>query len=443
MAISMISHKSTGSKSYLDLTTALFDLSHSGQESFSTALSDGRNLYFTDGSGIVDILNMKDPGNGHVGVAQNDTKPGTRVSRAYCPQMREFALAFDGYLCNGQKLRERFGGNTDGDVAARLIADANDFEKGITVLDGEAKGHFCIAVADERGEAFAARSPSAVHTLIYGEGEKGQAVVSESRALSDINMRAVRDLYPGEIAAFDGSNLHTLKRLEGRAQICSFLWAYYHWIDSVTQGIAVEAVRSGIGGLLAEIDRNLGLKADRACPIPDSGKGYSEGYSRAAGIMHSEPLIKFPYAGRSYDRPEQYIRDLVARLKLKLIPSRASGLVLVVTDDSIRRGTQLVEEFGPLKLLQTANPKAIHLRIGSPRNIKFCRYAAPEKGSYRDDTLAANRFRTDEDMARFVGVDSIRFIDLDPFVEAITSRGNVKRHDICLGCYTGEFPLLS
>jgi glutamine phosphoribosylpyrophosphate amidotransferase len=77
--------------------------------------------------------------------------------------------------------------------------------------------------------------------------------------------------------------------------------------------------------------------------------------------------------------------------------------------------------------------------LGSPRNIKYCRFAQPDGDRYKDEELAANRFKTDEDMAKYLGIKSVRFIGIDDFVKCIIEGSKLRRENLCLGCYTGDF----
>lgn len=440
MAIALVYHGDPTSNCYRDLRIGTFDMSHAGQESHWFAVSDGRHLDSSYNSGIVDIMN-NDGMTGFMGVSRNSSKPGARPVFSHSPKYGDFALAFDGYLRNGEKLREKRGGRIDADVAARFIADANDFQRGVENLAGEAKGHFCLAMATERGEGYATRWIG-IRPLVYGIGESGHALVTESRALSHIGMERVRDIEPGEIVAIDGSGMHTLKQMDCKKTVCSFLWPYYQMIDCVTEGIEVAVVRSRIGAMLGGRDREAGLVIDAVAVVPDSGSGYEEGYAPAYGCPQSRPLIKYPYAGRSYDRPEQVLRDITAGVKITVVPSRARGKRLAITEDSIRRGTQLIRPNGPIDLLHKAGVRETHLRVCSPRNIAYCRCSPPDGDAYEDEMLAANRFPTDDELAKYLKVNSVRFIGLDDFVGCITEGSALTRDELCLGCYTGEFGFL-
>ncbi len=439
MAISLVYRSGRPNDGFMDLGFSTFDLTHAGQESHFMAVSDGREISRVYKNGFINVAELEQGPEGFVGVGRTSSKPGIRPTFGYSSSMRNFCVAFDGYLFNGNELREKMGGTDDADVVARFVADADGFEKGMENLANEARGHYCVNMVTEKGGAYSAVSPMMVRILSYGHGERGSAVVSESRALSHIGMFLQRDLEPGEIAEIGPEGMETLKHLGGKRRICSFLWPYYAMPDSVIQGIPAALVRQRIGRWHGRQDDG---EYDIVCPVPDSGKVYPEGYSEQAGAPNREALKKYPFAGRSYDRPDQQYRDLIASLKITVIPSLAEGKRIVVMDDSVRRGTQLVKEGGPVDLLRKAGAREIHLRVCSPRNLAYCRCSPPDNGGYHDDELAANNFGTDQKLADHLGIDSVRFIDIDPFVDSIIEGSDLTRDDLSLGCYTDDFGYL-
>lgn len=442
MAIALVYHKNPKSNCFTDLKVATFDMTHAGQESYCFGVSNGRYLETRNGAGIIDLTSDYGGLSGFMGVGRNSSKPGAEPVFSYSPKLGNFALAFDGYIINGDKLREKWGGKTDAELAARFIADANNFVGGVENLSDEVKGHFCITVATEKGEGYATRCKFGVRPLVYGSGEKGHALVSESRALSHIDMEIVRDIIPGEIAAVDSSGLHPIKQIASITHVCSFLFPYFQMADCITEGVPVALVKERIGAVLGRMDKDSGLEVDVAIPVPDSGKDYEASYASVLGCEHEEILKKYGPAGRSYERPGQGFRDLIAGVKMTVIDYKAKGKRIVVLDDSTRRGTQIVRPKGPIDLLKRAGARKIHLRFCSPRNIKYCRCSPPEGGHYRDDELAANRYPTDEVLAEHLGVNSVKFIMLDPFVDCIIQGSKLEREQLCLGCYTGGFGFL-
>ncbi len=463
MAIALVYHKDPESDCFNDLRRAVFGMTHAGQESHWFAVSDGKRLHTLHGSGTVDIMEPVEVYDGSVGVGRNSSRPGTMPAVSYSSGLGEFAVAFDGYLMNGDGLREKYGGESDAELSARFIADANDFRRGMENLRNAAKGHFCITASTEKGRAYVARHPLGVRPLIYGEGERGHAVVTESRALGNMNMEIVRDIMAGEIAEIDGSGIHTLNpeyEMGSEMRVCSFLWPYYQMIDCVTQGMPVTKVKMRIGAAMGKADKKDEVGIDFVAYVPDSGRVYEEGYALAYGCPHGELITKYQYAGRSYERPGQFLRDLIAGVKISSIPGKVAMIEEIVeelgtglgqrdgirevafTEDSIRRGTQLIRDMGPIHRLRQSGAENLHGRICSPRNIAYCRCSPPDDGVYRDDELAANRFRTDEEMATFLGIKSVRFIGVGDFVDCITRGSKLAKERLCLGCYTNDFAFL-
>ena len=449
MPIAMVCHNNPTSDCFSDLRKALFAMTHLAEESHWFALSDGRKLYHTESiQGVVELASDYSDGGkkeGYVGIGYNSSKRGARPSIAYCNKYGDFAVASDSYFINGGELREKHGGDTDNDLIARYIADANDFERGIENLQNDIKGHFCAGAVTEKGDAFAARSDLGVRSLIYGNGERGYAILTESGGLESIGMERVRDINAAEFVDLNGSGLNTLKQNNGRMKLCSFNFPYYPFLDAVIEGIPVETVRDRIAihsyekdkasGLLERLEMEYGRENIIVVPIPDGGKPYAESYAGVSGLAYREPLPKYGYAGRSYDRPKQELRDLIAGIKLRKVPRRVAGKVVIVRDDSLRRGTQTIRSFGPIDLLKRAGAKEIHIGFCSPRNTLYCRLVPFEEDRYEDEMLAANRFPTDKSLADYLGVDSADFIELDPFVECIIRDSNLTRDDLCLGCY--------
>jgi amidophosphoribosyltransferase len=260
-----------------------------------------------------------------------------------------------------------------------------------------------------------------------------------------------RDLEPGEICALHSKGLQTIGKAEGpsgrKRRHCSFLWGYFSSPDSIIEEIPVNLPRERSAAEIAKIDLEEGLinfdSGDIVVvPVPDSGKPYAEGYAKfmvthEKPVWYSEGLLKYQHSWKSYLRGTQTQRDVEANHKLNVIENRVKGKKVILCEDSIRRGTQLGR--GPIKFLKEAEVDEIHLRVGTPRNTKYCRFDERDK---KDDTLIANQFTTDDEVADFYGVDSVRFISEDGFVRALTEGTDLTGDDFCLGCYEGNFDFL-
>ena len=128
-------------------------------------------------------------------------------------------------------------------------------------------------------------------------------------------------------------------------------------------GKSVYACRYDMGRQLAHEEP---VEADLVIGVPDSGLPPAEGYSHESGIPFGEGLIKNRYVGRTFIEPTQELRAMGVRMKLNPLRDNIEGKRLVVIDDSIVRGTTMVQL---VKMLRNAGAKEIHIRINSPEVI--------------------------------------------------------------------------
>ncbi|MEM5798593.1 MAG: hypothetical protein QXP39_00915 [Candidatus Aenigmatarchaeota archaeon] len=423
------------------LHTAIFQINHTGQECCGIAVYDNKKISSLTHAGLVRELKIPENMHGWCGIGNVNKYVDHQPRKFNSPKLGEFAITFDGYIINRKELKNRVGGVFsslyDVELAARIISDGKDFPDGIEHLARNIKGAFCISILTENGEIYASRCPLALKPLIWGQGKNSYAVITESRAFRKAGMEPVKDIEPGEIVKIDDYGIHTVKKIEGKGRKhCSFQWGYFAWIDSVIEGIPVSKVRERVAAILAKKDKDAGLDIDLVCAIEDSGKAYGEGYAMAFGAPYLTCIPKYPYAIRSYERPKES-REKEAYVKFSTVDERIKGKKVVVCDDSIRRGT--VTRKGPLRFVRAAGAKEIHLRIGTPKNIAYCRFDDRDAG---DETLLANQLKTDEEIAKYLEVDSVKFPEVDEFVSAIVQGSKLKADDLCLGCYTKDFSFL-
>jgi amidophosphoribosyltransferase len=88
-------------------------------------------------------------------------------------------------------------------------------------------------------------------------------------------------------------------------------------------------------------------------------------------------------------------------------------------------------------MMRNAGATEVHMRISSPPTAHSCFYGidTPE----RKNLLAANY--SIEEMAEFIGCDSLAFISIDGLYRAmgLIGRDN-KRPQYCDACFTGDYP---
>jgi amidophosphoribosyltransferase len=427
----------------LDIYKALSHIQHTGQKYVGMSCLNGNKFYFDDKNGTVKDFVPKAEVEGYVGSGSvchiKDTQPYVGSS----PGQGEFSLAFDGFISNRKELKDKIGGvfhtPYDAELASKIIFDGNDVVEGMARLSEEIKGPYCISLITEDGSTYVARDPMGMRAFVSAKGDGKIAASTSSRGLSKIGLELYRDILPGEIAQitdYDLNNLETVPAKKGVGRkLCSFLFGYWEYEDCFVDGISVTIPKKEIARWLAERDIESGLinKIDGVVPIPGSGIPYGEYYAIFVGKPLIHGIMKYTHAQRSYPQGTLQERESEAEDKLSVLESKVEGLRLLVMDDSIRKGTQIRK--GPITMLKEAGVEEIYLRIASPRNTKYCRFDNPP--GYADSELLANRYLTDEAMAEHLGVNSVRFIELEPFLNAIAKDNKIKIDELCTGCYIG------
>jgi amidophosphoribosyltransferase len=179
-----------------------------------------------------------------------------------------------------------------------------------------------------------------------------------------------------------------------------------------------------------ELARLHPVEADLVVPVPDSGIFAALGFSEEMGIPFYPAFVRNHYIGRTFIQPTQIIRDFNVRVKLNLIRSAVEGKRVVVVDDSIVRGTTARSR---VVNLRENGAKEVHMRISCPPHKHACYYGIdfpdPEK-------LLANQC-TSEEIRKYLGADSIGYLDVDGMVRATGQEAN----KFCMACFNGDYPV--
>jgi len=117
-------------------------------------------------------------------------------------------------------------------------------------------------------------------------------------------------------------------------------------------------------------------------------------------------------------------------MKFNPLPQIVGGKRLVVVDDSIVRGNTTRQI---VKMLRDAGASEVHMRISAPPIRHPCHYGIDM--STTQEMIAHGR--TEEEVARELGADSLAYLSLDGLYEAI----GLPRETHCDACFTGEYPL--
>ncbi|MFH1510038.1 MAG: hypothetical protein ABID67_02780 [Candidatus Nealsonbacteria bacterium] len=357
-------------------------------------------------------------------------------------KMGQIALAFDGKIINKEELiaKSPYLVGSEAGIMARLVASEEDPLNGLKKLLQSIKGPFCLVLLTLDG-IFATRDVLGIRPMIsgrfLGDSKIGCGVASESASLEHIGMELIRDIRPGEIISIAPDGFKTIYQVpEVNPVICSFEYGYWARISSTIENIWVGEVR-----------RKAGMKLVSNCPeadiissFPMSGSAAAEGLHQASGINYQTIFdYNLEAGGRSFLPFDSEVRTKRAKDKLLIVPPAVKGKRIVIVDDSIVEGRQTLARISSIK---RAGSEEIHLRIETPQMKHSCPFDVTPRGKLlaTDHTL--------EEMRKILGVKSLEFNAVEDFVDAIVSSQSEKRkienpiknENICLGCFTGEFP---
>lgn len=461
-------------------------LQHRGQESAGIAVGDGGTVMVRKDLGLVsNVFSNADISSLTGQLAVGHVRYGTAGAKSWeasQPHLSTIgdvivALAHNGTLVNTDELRRQlidlgvpFLSNSDSEVAVKLIGyfteQSHHLREGIrktmelirggyamTIINEEALYAFRdphgirplvlgrltndegVAAADAAQAASALPSESATADDLVGTGvgaascaqAAGWVVTSETCALDIIGAEYVRDIRPGEILRISADGLVSEQGVPAAEQTahCIFEQVYFARPDSVMDGKSIYACRYDMGRKLAH---EAPVEADMVIGTPDSGLPSAEGYAFESGIPYGTGLIKNRYVARTFIEPTQELRAMGVRLKLNPLKDVIEGKCIIVVDDSIVRGTTMVQL---VRMLRQAGAKEIHIRINCPEDIWPCFYGV-DTG---EQSQLISATKSVEEVCAFIGADSLAFLSVGALLECVPPAG------YCTACFTGEYPV--
>jgi len=348
------------------------------------------------------------------------------------------AVAHNGSLTNSAELKREyeykgavFHTSTDSEIIAYIIAQARlhsgSAEAAVVEALKRMKGAFSIVVMSSR-KLIAARDPWGFRPLCIGR--KGESIIfaSESCALDSVEATFERDVEPGEVVWVDQGVLYSSREnCTEKSNLCIFELLYFARPDSVIDGQSVYDARINAGRCLA---REHPKDADVIIGVPDSGLIAAKGYSLATGIPYNVGFIKNRYIGRTFITQKPLSREQAVKIKLNPLRATVSGKRVVMIDDSIVRGTTVVQIIG---LLRDAGAKEVHVLSSAPKFISEC-YFGTDIPSRKD--LFAHNFSTEE-MRVKIGADSLGFLSLESLIKIAPD----SKCGFCDACFSENYPV--
>lgn len=429
----------------------LHALQHRGQEAAGIVATDGEHFHAHHAMGHVgDNFNSEQVigrmiGNqaiGHVRYATTGETSMRNVQPLFADlDFGGFAIAHNGNLTNAYTLRKQmvrrgslFQSTTDTEVIIHLMATAKSggvVDRLIEALR-QIEGAYSL-VCLSQDAVIGVRDPLGVRPLVLGKLNDAYVLASESCAFDIIGAEFIRDIDPGEMVVIGASGLQSFRPFQAqKRRLCIFEYVYFARPDSVVDSVSVYEARKRIG---MELAKEAPVEADIVVPVPDSGVPSGIGYAQASNIPFDLGIIRNHYVGRTFIQPTDRIRHLGVKLKHNANRRFIEGKRVILVDDSIVRGTTSVKI---VEMIRQAGAKEVHMRITSPPTRHSCFYGidTPEK-----EKLLAHNY-TVEQMAKYIGADSLAFISLDGLYRAVGEQSrNESAPQYCDACFSGDYPI--
>lgn len=425
----------------------LFALQHRGQEAAGIATTDGRHLYEHRGQGLVaevfrsEVLERL-PGHSTVGHVRYSTTGSSSLMNTQ-PFVAvygrgEVAIAHNGNLVNARALRREleaagsiFRTTMDTEIIAHLMArpGPRDLREEVLSALGRLEGAFSLVMLTPQA-LIGARDPRGWRPLVLGELEGRYVLASETCALELLGGRLIREVDPGEVLFIDDEGIES-HRLSPPGSVtpayCMFEHVYFARPNSHQFGDSVYAVRCRLGEALA---RDYPIPADVVIGVPDGGTIAAAAYARARGLPLEQGFIRSHYIGRTFIQPSVKMRAGCVQLKLSVVREVVEGRRVIVVDDSLVRGTTSIPQ---MQSLRQAGAREVHLLITCPPHRHPCYFGIDFPTA--EELIAHGR--TEEEIARLLGVDSLHYQSL----EALLSAGSQPPEHYCTACWTGRYPV--
>ncbi|MCK4225583.1 amidophosphoribosyltransferase [candidate division WOR-3 bacterium] len=393
----------------------------------------------------IDFINMK--GNIGIGViSDKDTQP--LIMRL---KFGEYAICGAGYINNQDELAlelindgvvfsEMPGGEVNQiELAAKLINKGNTLEDGIEYMYRRIEGSLSLFLLSKEG-VYAVRDKYGRTPLVLGERNGDKIVVSETCSYKNLGFKTKKFLGPGEIVFFNEDKSIQVKKANSISKLCTFLFVYAGFPASEYEDKNVEEFREYSGRIIAKKDN---VSVDLVAGIADSGTAYAHGYSHESGIPVKIPLLKYtPGWARSYVPPAQETRNLIALMKQITADALIKDQKILITEDSIVRGTQLKNYL--LVKLWNSGAKEIHVRPACPALMFPCKYLFSTK---RIEELFARRIlkqmhgRHIKEIEPYLDPDSKQYSEMIKAMEKdlnVTSLKYQRLQDMLLATGLGE-----
>lgn len=450
------------------LYDSLLLLQHRGQDAAGIATSQGNQFNMYKAHGLVrDVFRTRNmralPGTSGVGQVRYPTA-GSSASEEeaqpfYVNAPFGIMFAHNGNLTNWRELREslyrvdrrHINTNSDSEVLLNVLAhelqsaasgvslDDDAMFRAVAAVHKRVRGAYAVVAQISGYGLLAFRDPNGIRPLCIGRQETDEGVewmvASESVALEGSGFAFVRDVEPGEAVFVDLDGRFVSRQCADNSQLvpCIFEYVYFARPDSLIDGVSVYDARLRMGEYLADkVARNMRLgDIDVVMPIPDSSRPAAMQLAARLNLDYREGLIKNRYVGRTFIMPGQAVRRKSVRQKLNAIGMEFKGKNVLLVDDSIVRGTTSREI---VDMARAAGANKVYFASAAPP-VRFPNVYGIDMPT-QSELIATGR--SDEEIARAIGADSLVYQDLHDMQQAVRDL-NPKLSRFEASCFDGEY----
>ena len=143
------------------------------------------------------------------------------------------------------------------DLVGALIAQKSSFTEGIKYAQEKIVGTVSLLILT-KDCIIAARDNMGKLPILIGKRDDGYCLSFESFAYQKLGYETCYELGSGEIVKITSDGYEILAEKNNNMSICSFLWTYYGYPNSVYEGVTVETMRTRNGEIMAEFDMKNG-----------------------------------------------------------------------------------------------------------------------------------------------------------------------------------------
>lgn len=461
---------------------ALHHMTHRGQEGAGGAFvtQDGAIVVYKESGLARDVFTAQkvaEINEVNPVIALGHARYSTSGSKdAWQPYLRGgAALVCNGNDVNALSMYEklspelRIGVSSDTDIQSRRlqmhIDETGDVLEGCRRLGRECEGAANFVIATH-GKLIAMRDPWGFHPLSIGVNgqeiapqDQTWVIASEPSAyISPLQMKYLRDVYPGEGVVIDETGLHTFYMDERAKDMvpaqCIFELIYFASPDAIIFGEHVGTIREKLGRALARRDIEEGDPIpDIIVPVQQSGTLHAQGYAKEwiehvcthyneLGIsehdlgeivsrLHTQTaLIRNPYSSRTFIDPgdkrlanagkhradalmlgdmnaHTWCSDDVAQmLEQNSYQSNPNKRTVIVDDSIVKGNAQVVIQ----EMMARVGATDIHVRIASPPIRYPCFMGVDFAEQEKLVAFHAGDTDVEDYVAEETGVASLRYV---------------------------------